>query len=37
VHRPREFGEQPKDDLPAEHGHDIVVADFIELATRLGA
>jgi 2-haloacid dehalogenase len=37
VHRPREFGAEAKDDLPAEHGHDIVVADFIELATRLGA
>jgi 2-haloacid dehalogenase len=37
VHRPREFGAQPKDDLPAEHGHDVVVADFVELANRLGA
>jgi 2-haloacid dehalogenase len=37
VHRPHEFGPHPKDDLPAEHGHDLVVADFLELAERLGA
>jgi len=37
VHRPLEFGPHPKDDLPAENGHDLVVADFLELAERLGA
>lgn len=37
VHRRREFGDGPKDDLPAQHGHDLVVADFAELADRLGA
>ncbi|NNM71814.1 haloacid dehalogenase type II [Enterovirga aerilata] len=37
VHRPREFGPAQKDDLPAEHGHDLVVADFLELADALGA
>jgi 2-haloacid dehalogenase len=35
VHRPREFGPRPKNDLPAEHGHDLVVADFLELAAAL--
>ena len=36
VHRPKEFGPIPKNDLPAEHGHDLVVADFLELANALG-
>jgi 2-haloacid dehalogenase len=35
VHRPREFGPRAKNDLPPEHGHDLVVADFLELAAAL--
>jgi 2-haloacid dehalogenase len=35
VHRPREFGLRPKNDLPPGHGHDLVVADFLELAAAL--
>ena len=37
VHRPEEFGPAPKNDLPAEHGHDLVVDDFLQLAGTLGA
>ena len=36
VYRPDEFGTRPKEDLPAEHGHDLVVADFGDLAAQLG-
>jgi 2-haloacid dehalogenase len=37
VWRRAEFGPRPKDDLPAEnHGLDLVVEDFEELADRLG-
>jgi 2-haloacid dehalogenase len=36
VHRPREWGDRPKNDLPAEHGHDIVANDFVDLAQQLG-
>ena len=36
VDRPQEFGPRPKDDLPAEHGHDIVASDFNDLAHQLG-
>jgi 2-haloacid dehalogenase len=36
VHRPREFGERPKQDLPADPKVDLVVKDFEELADRLG-
>jgi 2-haloacid dehalogenase len=35
VHRAREFGPFPKDDLPADHGHDLEVADLVELAEKL--
>jgi 2-haloacid dehalogenase len=35
VHRPREFGDAPKHDLPADHGHDVVAADFLDLARQL--
>ena len=35
VWRRREFGERPKDDLPARHDLDLVVEDFAELADRL--
>jgi 2-haloacid dehalogenase len=37
VHRPREFGPAPKNDLPPDHGHDLVADDFHDLADRLGA
>jgi 2-haloacid dehalogenase len=37
VHRPREFGDRPKRDLPDDPAVDLVVRDFEELATRLGA
>ena len=37
VDRPREFGPRQKEGLPDDHGHDIVAADFRELADRLGA
>ena len=37
VHRPREFGDRPKRDLPDDPAVDLVVGDFEELATRLGA
>ena len=30
------FGTGVKDDLPAEHGLDLVAEDFVELAERLG-
>jgi 2-haloacid dehalogenase len=37
VWRRQELGpKNPKNDLPAEHGIDMVVEDFAELATRLG-
>jgi 2-haloacid dehalogenase len=36
VHRPREFGDTPKPDLPADPKVDLVVKDFEELASRLG-
>lgn len=36
VHRPKEFGDKPKADLPADPKVDLVVNDFVELATRLG-
>jgi len=36
VHRPREFGDKPKADLPADPKVDLVVNDFEELASRLG-
>jgi 2-haloacid dehalogenase len=36
VHRPREFGDTPKPDLPADPQVDLVVDDFEELASRLG-
>jgi len=36
VWRRQEFGPRLKDDLPADHGLDYVVEDFLELAERLG-
>jgi 2-haloacid dehalogenase len=36
VHRPREFGDKPPNDLPADPKVDLVVNDFEELAGRLG-
>src|SRR5881409_2770626 len=36
VHRPREFGDQAKADLPSDPKVDLVVNDFEELATKLG-
>jgi len=36
VNRPREFGDKPKNDLPADPKVDLVVDDFEELATKLG-
>jgi 2-haloacid dehalogenase len=36
VWRRAEFGPRPKDDLPVQHGLDLVVEDFNELADRLG-
>ena len=36
VWRRDEFGTGAKDDLPAEHGLDLVAEDFVELAERLG-
>jgi len=36
VWRRAEFGPRPKNDLPPEHGLDLVVEDFEELADRLG-
>jgi len=36
VHRPREFGDRPKDDLPADHQINVVANDFEDLATKLG-
>ena len=36
VHRPREFGDKPKNDLPADPKVDLVANDFEELASRLG-
>lgn len=36
VHRPREFGDTPTNDLPADPKVDLVVKDFEELASRLG-
>jgi len=36
VHRPREFGDTPKPDLPPDPKVDLVVKDFEELASRLG-
>src|SRR5256886_8767541 len=36
VHRPREFGDTPKHDLPPHPNVDLVVNDFEELASRLG-
>ena len=35
VRRRQEFGPRHKDDLPAEHGLDLVVEDFVELADIL--
>ena len=35
VWRRQEFGPRPKDDLPADHGLDLVVEDFVELADVL--
>lgn len=35
VGRPREFGPRETEGLPADHGHDIVAADFGELADKL--
>jgi 2-haloacid dehalogenase len=37
VHRPREFGPNPKNDLPDDPGVDVVALDFLDLADRLGA
>ncbi len=36
VWRRDEYGTRAKDDLPAEHGLDLVAEDFVELAERLG-
>ena len=36
VHRPREFGDKPKNDLPSDPKVDLVANDFEELASRLG-
>ena len=36
VHRPREFGDRPPNDLPPEPKVDLVVKDFEDLAGRLG-
>ena len=36
VHRPREFGDKPKNDLPADPTVDVVANDFEDLATKLG-
>jgi len=36
VHRPREFGDKPPNDLPPDPKVDLVVSDFEELAKRLG-
>lgn len=36
VWRRAEYGTRPKHDLPAEHGMDLVVEDFLDLADRLG-
>ncbi|HYB41819.1 MAG TPA: haloacid dehalogenase type II, partial [Candidatus Methylomirabilis sp.] len=35
VRRPREHGPAQKNDLPGEHGLDIVAEDFLDLASRL--
>ena len=35
VHRPCEFGPTPKDDLPPDHGHDLIADDLLDLADRL--
>jgi 2-haloacid dehalogenase len=37
VHRPREFGPHPKNDLPENPGVDLVAQDFLDLAEQLGA
>ena len=37
VHRPREFGDRPRNDLPADPRVDLVAKDFEDLATQLGA
>jgi len=36
VHRPREFGDKPKNDLPADQQINVVANDFEDLATKLG-
>ena len=36
VHRPREFGERPPNDLPPNPKVDLVAKDFKDLATQLG-
>src|SRR5947199_121368 len=36
LHRPREFGDQAKADLPSDPKVDLVVNDFEGLATKLG-
>lgn len=37
VHRPREFGDRPPQDLPADPKVDLVARDFADLADQLGA
>jgi len=37
VHRPREFGDRPPNDLPPNPNVDFVAKDFEDLATQLGA
>jgi 2-haloacid dehalogenase len=37
VHRPREFGDRPSNDLPADPKVDLIAKDFEDLATQLGA
>jgi 2-haloacid dehalogenase len=36
VHRPREFGDRPRNDLPPNPKVDLVAKDFEDLATQLG-
>ena len=36
VWRRAEFGPKPKEDLPDQHGLDLVVEDFQDLADKLG-
>lgn len=36
VHRPTEYDDDPDKPLPAPDAFDIVAADFLELAARLG-